>query len=135
MFGLTRNTFRIDTAIPALQTAAVIAANSAITLVGKLNQYAVSLQSAALVGGVASLVSAVAQNFFKNTILRYLSIAVGALAGYAAHRFFFPSVSLDPRVAAATAGVLFVVRLASNHFPYPRERVAVAVAPTSSTTT
>jgi hypothetical protein len=107
-----RDLLSINALVPAIQVATLVAANKVL---GKLNQFSVALQSATLIGSVSALVSALAQNVFSHPIVRYVSIPVGTAVGYAAHRFFYPALAVNPKILALTAAVLLAVRVCSSY--------------------
>ncbi len=116
--NLNAKTFKIDTIVPTLQTAAVFGINEVL---GSLGHYSVTSQAAMIVGGVAALVTGVARNFFDNSLARYASTAIGVLAGVGACRFFYPPLqSFDPKAALAIGGVLFVIQAAADFARRPR---------------
>lgn len=116
MFNITRDDhFRIDTVLPAIQTAAVYGTMEGL---GRLGQYRVATQTAVLVAAVASLISALTSSIFKDLQSRmvdYGSILLGIAAGIAAHRFFYPAIPtqaiLDTRGIATITAVLAAVKL------------------------
>lgn len=116
--NLNAKTFKIDTIVPAIQTAAILGINEAL---GRMGQYSVTSQAAACIGGVASLVTAITRNFFDNALARYASTSIGVLAGMGAYRFFYPTLqSFDPKAALAIGGVLFAIQAAADSARRPR---------------
>lgn len=89
---ITREQFRIDTVLPAIQTSATFLSAQ---ILGRLGHYSVSPQTTVLLSLTASLVSSLADNFFAKAIYRYLAIPVGVGAGIVAQRLFYPNHQLN----------------------------------------
>ena len=127
---MNANSFRIETIVPAIQTAV---ASLASEILGYLNQHKVgSLQSVVLISGAASLISSLANNIFQNVYIRYLAIPASVGLGVAAHRFFYPATSLnnvlDARGAIVLTLVLIAVRLAADNAHRLRKKVEEGAA-------
>ncbi len=125
--NLSAKIFKIDTIVPVIQTAAVVGVNEVL---GRLGQYSVSFRAAILIGGVASLVTAISRNIFDNRLALHASTVIGVVAGINASRFFYPSIqSFDPKAALVIGGSLFVIQTAVDIARRPR------IAPVETTTT
>lgn len=105
--------FTINTIVPFIQTAAVAAATYAT---GHLLNHSVTVQTAALISGVAAIVAAVADKFIpKETNFRYganlvVSSGVGAAVGALAHCFIYPTLAINLNAVGAFAVALIAVR-------------------------
>ena len=118
----TREQFRVDTVLPAIQTAASI---FAAQILGRLGHYSVSSQTIALVAIVASVVSSLAQNIFEKAAYQYASIPVGVAVGVVAQRFFYPATPvLDFKGILLLVSILSSVKLISeNLYRLRKEKV------------
>ncbi len=100
----------LDLATPVFQTTSAVAAAH---FLGRLGHLSVTLQSAALIAGVASVASALAQRLTSNEILKYLTIPLGVGAGAAVHQYVYPAAQnaiLDPKVLAGLTAILVIVK-------------------------
>lgn len=90
--NISREQFRIDTVLPAIQTATTFIGTQVL---GRLGHYSFSAQTTAVVTIPATLLSSLANNFFTKTLYQYLAIPVGVAVGVLSHRFFYPGNNLD----------------------------------------
>ncbi len=127
-FNITPAHFKIDTILPAIQTAAVY---GTMEVLGRLGQYRVAAQTAVLIGSVASLVSSFVKNFDLHYIVDYAAIPVSVGLGVLAHRFFYPAIPtqavLDARGAVIITAVLAAVKLAADAIRYYQVKEKVEV--------
>jgi hypothetical protein len=86
--NITRESFKVDTVLPAIQMASTVLATQ---ILGRLGQYSVSVQTTVLVSFTAGLVSSLANNFFTDKIYQYLALAGSVGASLVVHRFLFPA--------------------------------------------
>lgn len=121
-FNITRDHFRIDTILPAIQTAAVY---GTVEVLGRLGQYRVTLQTAMLVGTVASVVASLVTSLFRDLqskVIEYGAILLGVATGILVHRFFYPAIAtqavLDTKGAMILTAVLAAVKLAADAIKY-----------------
>lgn len=113
--NITRDQFRIDTVIPAIQTAATIAA---ATVAGRMGHYSVAATTTYGVGLTASTLSAVAANFFANVLYQYLAIPVTVVASFVLHRFIAGeglNVLASIKEIAIISAVLVAVKLVADN--------------------
>jgi hypothetical protein len=112
MFNADR--FTINTIVPFIQTTVVAAGTYATA--GQFLNHSVTLQTAALLSGVASIVAAVADKFIdKSTKPLYAfnlfaSSALGVGAGALAHRFIYPTLPINLQAVFAIGVSLIAVR-------------------------
>ncbi|MBA2367581.1 MAG: hypothetical protein H0V82_00980 [Candidatus Protochlamydia sp.] len=111
MFNADR--FTINTIVPLIQTTAVAIGTYAT---GKFLNHSVTIQTAALMSAVASIVAAVADKFFdKSTQAAYatnllISSGLGVGAGILAHSFIYPTLPINFKAAGAFFIGLIAVR-------------------------
>ena len=111
MFNADR--FTINTIVPTIQTAAVAIGTYAT---GQFLNHSVTVQTAALISGVASIVAAVAAKFIKEDTrpMHALNIvgssALGVGAGVLAHCFIYPTLAINAQAAGAFFLALIAVR-------------------------
>ena len=113
--NITRDQFRIDTVIPAIQTAATIAA---ATVAGRMGHYSVAATTTYGVGLTASTLSAVAANFFANVLYQYLAIPVTVVASFVLHRFIAGeglNVIASIKEIAIISAILVAVKLVADN--------------------
>lgn len=124
--------FTINTIVPFAQTAAVAAVTYAT---GQFLNHSVTLQTAALISGVASIVAAVADKFIpKDTNFRYAanlitSSGVGIAAGALAHCFIYPTLAINAQAAGAFFLALIAVRGVHDFLRRERTTVTAPVTP------
>lgn len=106
MFNFSREHFKVDTFIPAIQTAATFIADH---VTGRLGGHTAKPQTVVLVSSIASVVSNLANNFFHKAFAYYASIPIGVGVGIAAHRFFYPSVPLEGVLDGKGALIIILV--------------------------
>lgn len=109
MLEITREQFKIDTIVPAVQTAASFLATQVL---GRLGHYTVSAHSAVLLSLGSSLLASLANNFFENKIYQYLAIPVTVAGTIVANHFLFAGKELASITNAKTFAILTVALLA-----------------------
>ena len=114
----SRDNFRIDTLIPAIQTASAIVATQVL---GRLGYYAIRSQTVAVLTGAAAVTAAIAHNIFSNAYAYYAALPVGLGVGIAAHKFFYSDVAvralLNPKGVLILLAVIAAVRVIADHLP------------------
>lgn len=115
MLDVQRSDFRIDTVFPAIQTGAAVVTGA---VVGHLANFNVSNFFVARIALVTSLLSAIANNIFKNVYAQYAAIPVLTAAVIAGNSLLYGAnviKSFAVKEFALITAVLLATKLIADH--------------------